>query len=126
MIHLQFQTYASVPLRGVFGARRWSGVFVHLEFVVSKRAVLCLLLGWWLKSVKDSQIVSSTFTCFGNCLTQEEEVHRTQEAEGKAYPVGILGDGSQEVDLAFLVAQMASGLSQRQVDPLWQGEIGCK
>ena len=57
---------------------------------------------------------------FGNCLTQEEEVHRTQEAEGKAYPVGILGDGSQEVDLAFLVEQMASGPSQRQVDPLSQ------
>ena len=71
-------------------------------------------------SCQDNQNSQLHTYAFGNCLTQEEVVHRTQEAGGKAHPVGILGDGSQEVDLAFLVEQMASGVSQRQVDPLSQ------
>jgi hypothetical protein len=75
-------------------------------------------------SCQDSQIVFYTYA-FGDCLTQEEAVHRTQEVGGKAYPVGIREDGSQEVDLAFLVARIASGVSQRQEDPLSQSK-GCK
>ena len=73
--------------------------------------------GWKLSKPSNSQF--DTYA-FGDCLTQEEEVHRTQEAGEKAHPVGIREDGSQEVDLAFLVARMPSGVSQRQVDPLSQ------
>ena len=57
---------------------------------------------------------------FGVCLTQEEEVHRIQEAGEKAHPVGSQGDGSQEGHPGFLVARTASGVSRRQVVPLSQ------
>jgi hypothetical protein len=75
--------------------------------------------GWKLSRQSNSQFYRHAF---GDCLTQEEGVHRTREVGGKAYPVGIREDGSQEVDLAFLVARIASGVSQRQVDPLSQSK----